>query len=227
MIAPTDRAEEGGECRWRHRGAAPSRRRWTVHARSTTFAARPESIDAGIAVFRDEVMPALQGMTGCVGMSLLTDRESGRCIVTTAWQDRTAMQSSADEVRLFRDRAAQVLAATASVDEWQIAALHRDHRSGDGACVRATWLKARPDRFDQAVEFYKTSVLPDIEQLDGFCSSSMLSDPVSGRAVVSTTYDSQDAMERSRDAARSLRTALLRDLGADQLDVGEFELAIA
>jgi hypothetical protein len=34
-------------------------------------------------------------------------------------------------------------------------------------------------------------------------------------------------MERSRDQARSLRTALLRDLGADQLDVGEFELAIA
>ena len=67
----------------------------------------------------------------------------------------------------------------------------------------------------------------EIEQLDGFCSTSMMCDRSTGRAVVSTTYDSQDAMERSRDAARSLRTALLRDLGADQLDVGEFELAIA
>jgi quinol monooxygenase YgiN len=198
-----------------------------VHARSTTFAARPESIDAGIAVFRDEVMPALQGMTGCVGMSLLTDRESGRCIVTTAWEDSAAMHSSTEEVRLFRHRAAQALGATATVDEWEIAAVHRDHRSGDGACVRAIWLQARPDRFDQAVEFYKTTVLPEIEQLDGFCSTSMMCDRSSGRAVVSTTYDSRSAMERSRDAARSLRTALLRDLGADQLDVGEFELAIA
>lgn len=198
-----------------------------MHARSTTFAARPESIDAGIEVFRDEVMPALQAMTGCVGMSLLTDRESGRCIVTTAWENSAAMYASAAEVRLFRDRAAQVLGATPSVDEWQIAALHRDHRSGDGACVRATWLQARPDQFDQAVEFYKTTVLPEIEQLDGFCSTSMMCDRSSGRIVVSTTYDSHDAMERSRDAARSLRTALLRDLGADQLDVGEFELAIA
>ncbi|WP_431232426.1 antibiotic biosynthesis monooxygenase [Mycolicibacterium psychrotolerans] len=198
-----------------------------MHARSTTFAARPESIDAGIAVFRDEVMPALQGMTGCVGMSLLADRESGRCIVTTAWEDDAAMHSSADEVRLFRDRAAQVLGATPTVDEWEIAAVHRDHRSGAGACVRATWLQARPDQFDQAVEFYKTTVLPEIEQLDGFCSTSMMCDRSTGRAVVSTTYDSRDAMERSRDAARALRTALLRDLGADQLDVGEFELAIA
>lgn len=198
-----------------------------MHARSTTFAARPELFGAGIAVFRDEVLPALQDMTGCVGMSLLTDRDSGRCIVTTAWEDQSAMQASAQEVRLFRDRAARVLGATAEVDEWQIAAVHRDHRSGAGACVRATWLQVRPDQFDQAVEFYKTTVLPEIEQLDGFCSTSMMIDRDSGRAVVSTTYDSRDAMERSRDTARSLRTALLRDLGADQLDVGEFELAIA
>lgn len=55
----------------------------------------------------------------------------------------------------------------------------------------------------------------------------MMSDRSSGRVVVSTTYDSREAMERSRDEARSLRTALLRDLGADQQDVGEFELTIA
>jgi hypothetical protein len=198
-----------------------------VHARSTTFDARPECLDAGIVMFRDEVMPVLQAMTGCVGMSLLADRESGRCIATTAWDDVEAMHSSADQVRPLRAKAAKALGAATSVDEWQIAALHRDHRSKDGACVRATWLKARPDRFDQAVEFYKATVLPEIEQLEGFCSTSLLSDRTTGRAVVSTTYDSQDAMERSRDAARSLRTALLRDLGADQLDVGEFELTLA
>lgn len=198
-----------------------------MYARSTTFAARPDCIDAGIAVFRDEVMPALEGMAGWVGLSLLTDRESGRCILTTAWENSAAMHASAEQVRPLRDRAAEVLGATASVDEWEIAAVHRDHRSGEGACVRATWLKVRPDQFDRALEFYKTSVLPEIEQLDGFCSTSMMSDRESGRAVVSTTYDSTEAMERSRDAARSLRTALLRDLGADQADVGEFDLAIA
>ena len=41
------------------------------------------------------------------------------------------------------------------------------------------------------------------------------------------TYDSQDAMGRNREQARSLRTSLLRDLGADQQDVGEFELVVA
>jgi hypothetical protein len=34
-------------------------------------------------------------------------------------------------------------------------------------------------------------------------------------------------MDHNRDAARSLRTSRLRDLGAEQIYVGEFELAIA
>lgn len=198
-----------------------------MHARSTTFEASPDRIDAGIAYFLDEVMPALATMDGYVGMSLLTHRESGRCILTTAWEDSTAMQSSAELIRPLRDRAAEVLQASLSVDEWQLAAVHRDHHSREGARVRATWLKVRPDQFDRAVEFYKTSVLPEIEQLEGFCSSSLMSDRGSGRVVVSVTYDSQDAVERTREQARSLRTSLLRDLGADQQDVGEFELVIA
>ncbi|EUA16662.1 hypothetical protein I553_3644, partial [Mycobacterium xenopi 4042] len=49
----------------------------------------------------------------------------------------------------------------------------------------------------------------------------------SWRAVASSTFDSMEAMQRNRDQARSIRTNGLRDLGADQLDVGEFELAIA
>ena len=198
-----------------------------MYARSTTFEANPDRIDAGIAYFCDEVMPALSTMGGYVGMSLLAHRESGRCILTTAWEDSAAMQSSADRIPPLRDRAAEVLQASLSVDEWQIAAVHREHHSHEGARVRATWLKIRPDQFDQAVEFYKTSVLPEIEQLEGFCSSSLMSDRGSGRVVVSVTYDSQDAMERNREQARSLRTSLLRDLGADQQDVGEFELVIA
>jgi quinol monooxygenase YgiN len=176
---------------------------------------------------RDETMPALQAIDGFVGLSLLVDRQSGRCIATSAWESEEAMRANAEQVRPIRDAAVQVFGAPATIDEWEIAVLHRDHRSGEGACVRATWIKMRPDQFDQAVDFYKTSVLPAIEELEGFCSASLMVDRESGRAVSSATFDSVDAMERNRDKARSLRTERLRDLGAEQLDVCEFELALA
>ena len=53
-----------------------------MHARSTTFRDRPERLDAGVALLRDEVVPALLELPGCVGASVLTGRASGLCVVT-------------------------------------------------------------------------------------------------------------------------------------------------
>ncbi|HUL99869.1 MAG TPA: hypothetical protein VLU24_10770, partial [Mycobacterium sp.] len=161
------------------------------------------------------------------GISLMVDRETGRCIATSAWESEDAMHASSDQAASMRGRAADEFGGTTTVQEWEIAVLHRDHRSGEGACVRATWFKVPNGQGGRSVEFYRDSVLPALEELEGFCSASLLIDRSSGRAVSSVSFDSVGAMDRNREQARSLRTARLRELGADQLDVGEFELAIA
>lgn len=181
----------------------------------------------GINYVRDVVMPALDEMEGCLGLSLLVDRESGRCIATSSWETESAMQRSAERVWPVRYRAVEMFGGSAVVDQWRIAVLHRDHRSGPGACVRATWLRTRPELFERGIDYYRWAVLPAIEEFEGFCSASLMVDPTSARAVVSVTYDSRDAMERCTESARSLRTSMMRDLGLDQEDVGEFELALA
>lgn len=198
-----------------------------MYARSNTIDARPQAVSGGIAHVRNKVVPALREIDGFIGLSLLSDAESGRCILTTAWSSAEAMHASADRVAPLRDGVAEAFGGTPAVDEWEIAVLHRDHRAGAGAAVRATWLRARPDQFERAVDFYRTDVLPALEQFEGFCSASLMLDRATGRAVTTTSFDSMGAMERTRDQARSLRTARLRDLGADQLDIGEFELAVA
>jgi hypothetical protein len=202
-------------------------RGWIVYARSTTIQAQPSSIDAGIAHLRDEVMPALQAIDGCVGVSLLVDRESGRCIATSAWETEEAMRASADRIRPIRDRAAEMFGGSPTVEEWEIAALHRDHRSHDGACVRATWVTGDPARIDQNVEFYKTSVLPELENLEGFCSASLMIDRASGRSVACVSFDSREAMERNRDQSMALKNAKIQEAGVEEADEREFELALA
>ena len=180
-------------------------RRQIMYTRTTTFQAQSSSIDAGIAHVRDTVMPALEGFDGYIGLSLLVDRSSGRCIATSAWQSEEAMRASAESIRPVRDRAAEVFGGSADVEEWEIAVLHRDHRSNDGACVRATWVKVSPDQIDRGIDFYKTTILPALEELDGFCSASLLLDRASGRAVASATFDSVEARERNKDQLERLR----------------------
>lgn len=199
-----------------------------MFARSTTIQAKPSSIDDGIAYVRDEVMPTLNAMDGYVGLSLLVDRESGQCIATSAWETEEALRTSTEQAAPLRYRAGQIFGGgDVTVDQWEIGAMHRDHRSGDGACVRATWLKMPRDQADRAIEFYRTSVLPSLEDLEGFCSASFLVNRATGRGVSSATFDSREAMERNQEHARELRNSRTRELGADILDVGEFELALA
>ncbi|MBV9353862.1 MAG: hypothetical protein JOZ23_20390 [Mycobacterium sp.] len=202
-----------------------------MYARSTTIQAQPARIDAGIAHIRDEVMPALQQMNGCIGLSLLVDRESRRCIATSSWECERAMHASGEQVLPLQQRAAEVFGGSPAVDRWEIAVLHRDHRSHDGAYVRATWVRVGPDQIDKSIEFYtdfyKSSVLADLENLDGFCSASLMVDRASRRAVSCATFDSIAAMDRNREQATALQTARTREVGAHELDECEFELAIA
>jgi heme-degrading monooxygenase HmoA len=208
-------------------GRCPVKRGWIVYARSASIQAQPSSIDAVITYVRDEVMPALQAMEGYIGLSMLVDRESGRCITTSAWETEEALRDSTEQAAPLRERAAENFGGDVTVDQWEIGVMHRDHRSSEGACVRATWIRMPPDQADRAIDFYKTSVLPSLEGLEGFCSSSLLIDRESGRGVSSTTFDSREAMERNREQAKELRNTRTRELGADVLDVGEFDLALA
>jgi quinol monooxygenase YgiN len=198
-----------------------------VYARSTTIMARPESIDAGIAEVRDNVMPAIQQMEGCVGLSMLVDSESGRCIVTSAWASEEAMRATDEELQPVRERVGQMMGGSTQVEEWEIAVLHRDHRSAEGACVRVTWMRVDPADMDRAIDVYKLASMPRAEELAGFCSASLLVDRGSGRAVSSVTYDSFEAMASNREAAASMRSASSKDAGAELLDSGEFKLALA
>lgn len=198
-----------------------------MYARSTTVHGHPENIDAGIANIRDQVMPTLRDIEGFVGVSMLVDRQSGRCIATTAWETEEAMRASEPQLRQLREQAAEILGARPQVDVWEIAVLHRDHMSRPGACVRASWFRFDAAQADRAVQTYKMTSLPAMEEFGGFCSASLLMDRESGIAVSSVTYDSPEAMERSRPRADALRTASAEEAGVEILEVVEFELALA
>jgi hypothetical protein len=200
---------------------------WVVYARSTTINAQRGSIDAGVAHIRDEVLPALMQLDGFVGLSMMLDRESGRCIATSAWASEDALRASAGQVGPVRSRAAEILGGSAEVEEWEIAVMHRDHPSRDGACVRAAWLQMDASGIDNAIEVYRTDALPQIEALDGFCSASLLVDRTTGRAVSTACFEDRALMEANRDAGNQIRTTGTRKAGATVTEVAEFELAVA
>ena len=157
--------------RW---GAVPEQGGATVYARSITIMGDPHRLEDGIAYVRDEVLPVITTMDGCVGLSMLADRESGQCIVTSSWRDEETMQASDLHLAPLRTRGSQILGANPQVEEWEVAVMHRDHDAPEGSCCRATWLRLNQGDFDRGINLYRTAMLPAMESLEGFCSASLL-----------------------------------------------------
>ena len=198
-----------------------------MYARSTTIRGNPQSVDRGTDYVRDEVMPAVRSMDGCVGLSMLADRESGMCIVTTSWRDRESMQASAEGVRPLRDRAAEVFGGEFEVSEWEVSAMHRRHEAHHGACTRVTWLRGDPDTMERSIDTFRMSLMPRLEDLQGFCSVSLMTHSAEGMAVAAVAYDSQEGMIETRDDARALRDEFAPAMGLAVTDVREFDLVLA
>jgi quinol monooxygenase YgiN len=198
-----------------------------VYARSTTVKAEPAKIDLGIAQVRDNVLPKVTAMPGCIGLSMMVDRTSGECIVTTAWETEEAMHASAEGVRAMRDETTEMVSGTSAVQEWEIAVVHRDHQAGDGSFCRSTWITTEPSNADHALDIYRMAVLPRLEELQGFCSASLLIDRANGMAVGTVAFDTRAALEDSRGATDKIRSAATKEMGAQVLDVHEYDLALA
>lgn len=199
-----------------------------MYARSTTFTAQMSAIDDGITYLREQTMPALLEIEGCVGLSLLVNRESGRCIATSSWESEQAMRASEAAVAPIRGDASERFGGSVDrVEQWEIAVLHREHAAADGACVRCTWLQTPTNAIEKAIDLFKTYVLPTAEQMDGFCSASLFVDRATGRAVSATAWDSRAAMEAGRERASQLRSSTANRISAEIVDVVEFDLAVA
>lgn len=198
-----------------------------MYARSTTVRGTPQAMDDGIAFVRDKVMPTIDPMEGCVGLSMLCDRESGRSIVTTAWADADSLHRSAEGVMALRAKAAEIMQGEAEVAEWEIAVLHRVHETHNGACARVTWSRGEPAALDRMLDAFRTSTLPRLEKLPGFDSISVLVDRAGGRCAAAATYDSRHSMEAADQMATSMRTELTDESGMQVTDVRTFDVVLA
>ena len=197
-----------------------------MYARSTSIQGDPSRIDEGITYVREEVMPTVTGLDGCIGMSMLVDRETGRGIATTSWMSEDQMLATGGRVGSFRTRAAEIMGGEIDVHEWEIAVMHREHEAREGSWCRVTWLRCPPAEIESTLDHFRDTVLARLETVDGFCSASMMVDRASGECCGTARFETREDLESTREMAREMREQRSRE-GVEFLDVQECELVIA
>jgi hypothetical protein len=192
-----------------------------VYARSTTFHGRPDNIEAGVAFVKNEAGPMLDKIAGCRGLSMLVDRETGQCIVTSSWESEGAMRASDEQLRPLRDRGRDILGGSMQVDQWEIAVMYRTNH---GECCRVSWLQGD---LDAMTETFRVGILPELGRTHGFCSASLLVNRSTGIGCATTAWETRGAMVASRSAADDMRSRAASDASGEIVDVHEFDLAYA
>ncbi len=172
-------------------------------------------------------MPALTGMEGCIGMSMLVNRDTGRGIVTSSWMSQDEMRATDSQVVSLRARAAEIMGGEVDVKEWEIAVMHREHEAREGSWCRVTWLRCPPAEVDSTVEFFRDTVMTRLEEAEGFCSASMMVDRESGQCCGTARFESREALEATREMAQGMRDQRSRESNVQFGDIEECELVIA
>ena len=198
-----------------------------MYARTTTITADPMRLDDGIADVRDTVMPAVAEMDGYTGLSMLCDRDSGRCIVTTGWRSEDAMAASRDRVMEMREHAAERFRSRdMEVQEWEIAVMHRLHSATDDSCARVTWSRVDPSMTDQTLDAFRSQIVPRMDDVPGFCSLSLLIDRRTGHSSLTAVYSDRAAMDAARDLMTTMRDEFTGQRGVMVTEEADFDVVM-
>jgi hypothetical protein len=198
-----------------------------MYARSTTVRISPNTVDNFVVQIRDDVLPMVTMLQGCVGLSCLVDQEMGRCITTSAWENLDAMRASEGQVSSSRERVAEMFATAPVVEEWEVAVLHRVHRTAGGSCARLTWSRTDPENVDRVIAAYHDSLMPWWDETPGFESNSLLVDRDDGRFASTVVFENRDAMAHTRDQFATLRQEFAERMNLEIIEAAEFDVAIA
>ena len=89
--------------------------------RITRLDCAPANVDAAVEEFRNTAVPAVMDMSGLCSAHMMADRATGRCIVTTAWDDTNALAASrSGSARLRASMAAVTHLQVRSVEEYKL-----------------------------------------------------------------------------------------------------------
>jgi heme-degrading monooxygenase HmoA len=93
--------------------------------------------------------------------------------------------------------------------------------------ARVSTFTGTSDQMDEAVSQLRESVVPRLEQLDGYRGTYLLVDRQNGKSLSVTLWESEEAMRASEDAANALRSEAADAFGTQMVGVERYEVAVA
>ncbi|MET9434730.1 hypothetical protein [Streptomyces sp. NPDC006551] len=194
-----------------------------MFVRTTYATGDPAKLDEAVRKLTTEGREPLEQTPGFRGAGVFVDRELGKLMIGTWWQDEEALRSSAERMGQLRSEMLSPFAATLTVDNWEAAVAQRAESVGEAARFRLTRVDFDPSHTDLMVDAFRDGVLPRLQAMPGFLGGSLLIDRAGGRGIVGAIYADRDTFAASRAPAAAMRGEVTTKTRATLRSVEEFE----
>ena len=91
--------------------------------------------------------------------------------------------------------------------------------------ARVTVVQGSPDKIEQGIESFNSTVLPAVKAVGGYRGGLLLVDRTTGKGMGITLWESEDARRQGADAVDEARAATIKAMGAEVPPVDEYEVA--
>jgi heme-degrading monooxygenase HmoA len=94
--------------------------------------------------------------------------------------------------------------------------------------ARQSTLQGKPTQLEAGIKNFNEQILPALKQLKGFTGAQFLADRKSGKAIVTTYWETEQALRDSEAKANDLRKTAAEQVGSTATPVVErFEVVMA
>ncbi|MFJ7066842.1 antibiotic biosynthesis monooxygenase [Streptomyces sp. NPDC101115] len=198
-----------------------------MYVRTIYMTGDPANVDGFAEAVRTKGRELLAAQPGFRGMGLFADRELGKLLVGSWWEDEASRQAS-DEA--LRDRRAEMMAPfaqTVTIDNWEAPVARRAQDQGPGAGFRLVRMDVEPGDIDLLVTTFRDTALPRVQKVPGLAGISLLVDRDHGRAAVGALFTDHDALAASRGAIAAIRGETTAKARVTTRSLEEFDVVLA
>lgn len=198
-----------------------------MYVRTIYATGDPAELDGAADALSTEGRAMVSELPGYRGMGLFVDRELGKLLVGSWWEDEQSRHDSDERLRKRRAELLAPFARTVAVDNWEAAVARRAKDLGPGAWFRLVRMEAEPSDVDQLVETFQNTALPKLQSIPGLEGTSLLIDRAKGRAAVGVLYTDRDTLTASRSSVAAVRGEATAKARVTTRSLEEFEVVLA
>ena len=163
------------------------------------------NVEGGVEFVRSTVTPLIRQQHGYLGMVASADRAAKIVGVMSNWETAEDLDASDSALLKVRDEAKQIVGGELTVEGFEQTVFVAKGPPAVGQSLLVRRVSMEPSRVTENLEFFRTTVLPELEASPGIIAVRQLISRESGNGIVGTVWESVDAMEAAAATADERR----------------------